>query len=204
MTLNQNAPPDFMITLARKYEGIELLDSIHRETYPEKAEMKTDRFDQTIAHAAMYLLTKSDKYGRLVFMVKVPEELRSRVTIASDGTDGEKISLMHSCVPVIRHPVTMSQDDVKAFIAKALADFKRARTTPPNKLERKTSEDQPESPFAQPNIRRLNGIRAISQLGLLESYCDINRGIVVPPNQPCPVPQPTPVTDMTLFSLYAD
>ena len=131
---------DFLLVLAKNYEGVAWLDKIHRQIYPYKSEEKNCRFDPSITQTVMCLINNSNRYVNHVYVARVPISLRDRCTIASDGgvCGGEEIYLLPSDVPDIHHPVIMSHTDLKKCITKALTAFQYMRT-PKHAINRSTN-----------------------------------------------------------------
>jgi hypothetical protein len=181
---------EFMIPLAKNYDGVNIMNDIYIRLYPEQADEKTNRFDPVFAHTVMYLLNYSNRYGNYICIIRVPIILRDLCTIASDGglMGGEKIYLMPSKVPIIRHPVIMSHNDVREFV-NALDITQCTQITDP-KISKTT-----DAPITS-GFNRL--VRAHMSLA-----------INIPnPDMPCPTmlraPPSTPINDTSLFAMYED
>jgi hypothetical protein len=173
---------DFLIILAKNYDGVAVLNKIYQQLYQNADEKKTCRFDPVFTQTVACLLNKSDKYVDRIYVVKVPNTLRYRCTIASNGdsTGGEKIYLLPSNIPDIRLPVIMSHDDVKVFITGVIAKLQSMRTPKPNTQIGYINNRH--SMRTRANMNCLNN--RLSDIPLLS--------------------HPTPKDDETLFTMYED
>ena len=84
----------FLISLAKTRAGVFIMDKIHNKIYNDNNETKTNRCDESIIAVLMFMLYSNIKYDDHISILKIPNDLQYRVTIAKADIERECIYLL--------------------------------------------------------------------------------------------------------------
>lgn len=148
------------IPLVKSASGIDMLDNVHRHIYGDNEE-KTNRFDPRVAHTSFLMMCSHRKYDNMISMVRIPEHLVSRATIAISDKPGyvEEIYMLPDGADTSQDgPVHMEYNKVKELIksfmvanSMANADSETKSPVKPNlRVAIPCASTPPCSPVTQP------------------------------------------------------